>query len=296
MISVHQVRAAVCVVSLLVSAAECRAQGAAAQPQMVSVEGRLMRALVGGLAERKAGQPVLILEAGAGGGLDEWSPIFSDLIRLAPALAYDRRGLGRSEADTQPQNYRRVAQSLHALLSALEIPPPYVLVGHSFGAMYIRGFADMFPAEVVGYVYLDAFNFDGTREEKAAAFPEAERDQTLAPPVFPPVPPATSAGVRAEIDFIKAEMLIVGAEGRTLGQRPGVPVAVVVAAPPDRLRHPGEILMRLEIKHQAEWALQSSNGLLIASGDTGHNVPRDAPELVLLAVRHVLRNIPGSTK
>jgi len=45
--------------------------------------------------------------------------------------------------------------------------------------------------------------------------------------------------------------------------------------------------MRLEVKHESEWALKSSNGLFIVSGDTGHNVQKDQPELVLMAVRHV---------
>jgi pimeloyl-ACP methyl ester carboxylesterase len=174
---------------------------------MVNVGGRMMRALVGGMESRKPGQPALILEAGAGAGLDEWSPIFSDLARLAPVVAYDRRGLGRSEVDTQSQNYRRVAQSLHELLTAIRILPPYILIGHSFGAMYSRGFSDMFPQEVVGYVYVEAFDFDGTPEEKAAAFPKGERAQALAPPVLPPVPPDTPPGLLAEIDFLKGEML-----------------------------------------------------------------------------------------
>jgi hypothetical protein len=71
-----------------------------------------------------------------------------------------------------------------------------------------------------------------------------------------------------------------------------VPVAVIVAAPPGRLEHPGEILMRLQIKHQSERALQSSKALFILTGESGHNVQEDAPELLLLAVRHVLRNVP----
>jgi pimeloyl-ACP methyl ester carboxylesterase len=278
-------------VLLLATATTGHAQQAGSEPRMVDVGDRMMRARVAGTDGRKPGQPALVLEAGAGGGLDEWNPVFSELAQLAPVVSYDRRGLGRSEIDTQPQNYRRVAQSLHDLLTTLHIPPPYVLVGHSFGAMYIRGLSEMFPDEVAGYVYVEAFDFDGTPEEKAAAFPESERAEALAPPVLPPVPSDTSPGLRAEIDFLKGEMLSGGAEGRKLRQKAGVPVAVIIAAPPGRLKHPGEIMMRLEVKHQSEWALQSSNGLFIVSGDTGHNVAKDAPELVLMAVRHVLRNI-----
>jgi pimeloyl-ACP methyl ester carboxylesterase len=278
-------------VLLLVAAIRGYAQQGGPEPSLVSVSGRTMRAQVAGMDSRTPGQPALVLEAGAGGGLDEWNPVFSDLARLAPVVSYDRRGLGLSEPDSEPQTYRRVAQSLHDLLATLRIAPPYVLVGHSFGAMYIRGFSDAFPDEVAGYVYVEAFDFDGTPEEKAAAFPEPERAAALAPPIFPPVPPDTPVGLRAEIDFLKAEMLSGGVAGRKLRQKPGVPVAVIVAAPPVRLQHPGEIMMRLQVKHQSEWALQSSNGLFIVSGETGHDVARGAPELVLMGVRHVLGNV-----
>jgi pimeloyl-ACP methyl ester carboxylesterase len=291
-----QIRAGLSALILLFACASSHAQPATREPQMVNVGGRMMRALLAGTEGRKPGQPALILEAGAAAGLDEWSSIFPELARLAPVVAYDRRGLGRSETDTQPQNYRRVAQSLHDLLTAVQVPPPYILVGHSFGGMYIRGFSDMFAQEVIGYVYVEAFDFDGTPEEKAAAFPEAERAQALAPPVLPPIPPDTPPGLLAEMEFLKGEMLSGGVEGRKLQQKPGVPVAVIIAAPPGRLKHPGEIMMRLQIKHQSEWALQSSKALLIVSGDSGHNVQKDAPELVLLAVRHVLRNAPAWTK
>lgn len=277
-------------------AATGHAQPAPTDPQMVKVGARAMRAWTAGIAERKPGQPVLVLEAGAGGGLDEWQPVFADLARLAPVLAYDRRGLGRSEDDTQPQTFLRIAQSLHDLLTTMRVAPPYVLVGHSFGALYIRGFSEAFPDEVVGYVYVEAFDFDATREEKAAALPEAERTQALAPPVLPPIPPDTPPGARAEIDLIAREMLSDGMEARKLRQKPGVPVAVIIAAPPGRLKHPGDTMMRLEISHQSEWALQSSKGLFIVSGGTGHFVQKDAPELVLLAVRHVLQNIPTPPK
>jgi hypothetical protein len=160
--------------------------------------------------------------------------------------------------------------------------------------MYIRGFAEMFPEEVVGYVYVEAFDCDRTPEETAAAFPESERGQALAPPVLPPVPPKAPPGLLAEIEFLKGEMLSACVEGRRLKQKGGVPVAVIIAAPPGRLEHPGEIMMRLQIKHQSEWALQSSKGLFIVSGETGHNVAKDAPELGLLAVRHVLRSVPAA--
>ena len=75
-----------------------------------------MRVRTSGLEGRQTGRPVLILEAGAGEGLENWRPVFDDLAHLAPVVAYDRRGIGESADDSERPSLRRVAQSLHALL------------------------------------------------------------------------------------------------------------------------------------------------------------------------------------
>ncbi|MEJ2152140.1 MAG: alpha/beta fold hydrolase, partial [Gemmatimonadota bacterium] len=46
------------------------------------------------------------------------------------------------------------------LLSAAAVRPPYVLVGHSIGGVYIRVFLDRYPDEVVGLVLVDASHPD----------------------------------------------------------------------------------------------------------------------------------------
>jgi hypothetical protein len=129
-----------------------------------------------------------------------------------------------------------------------------------------------------------------TRQELADALPPAERKGALEPPEIPTIPPDTPPGLRAEYENLQQNMRTDFAEARGLRPASGVPVAVVIAAPPGRLRHPGDVLMRLQIKHQANWALDSSNGLLIVSGAVGHHVAKVDPSLVVQAVRHVLNH------
>ena len=57
--------------------------------------------------------------------------VFADIAKRAAVIAYDRRGIGQSQQDTERPTLRRVAASLHALLRQLGAAPPYVLVGHS---------------------------------------------------------------------------------------------------------------------------------------------------------------------
>src|SRR5690606_1699358 len=47
------------------------------------------------------------------------------------------------------------AASLHAALAEHGEEPPYVTVGHSIGALYVRAFQAKYPDEVSGMVLLD---------------------------------------------------------------------------------------------------------------------------------------------
>ena len=48
-----------------------------------------------------------------------------------------------------------VATDLRALLDRAHVPGPFVLVGHSSGAQYVRIFAGQYPEQVAGMVLLD---------------------------------------------------------------------------------------------------------------------------------------------
>lgn len=269
------------------------AQPAPPSTRMVEVDGRVMRVWTGGVEQRRPGQPVVILEAGAGDGLENWRPVFAEIARVAPVIAYDRRGIGQSAPDSVKPSLRRVAQSLHALLQQLRISPPYVLVGHSWGGLFVRAFSELYPREVAGLVFLDVTDFETTRQEKAAAVPAADRQKVLAPRTLPPIPTDTPPGLRAEYEVVGAEMTDDYPEARSLRPPTGVPVAVVVATPTGRLQGLGGAMVRLQITHQTEWALTSPKGLFIAAGHVGHMVHRDDPALVVRLVEHVLHNAPN---
>jgi pimeloyl-ACP methyl ester carboxylesterase len=54
-----------------------------------------------------------------------------------------------------PRTADRIVDELHALLERAAIPPPNVLVGHSFGGLTMPLFAAQFPEAVAGMVLVD---------------------------------------------------------------------------------------------------------------------------------------------
>jgi pimeloyl-ACP methyl ester carboxylesterase len=282
---------ALVVAILLTGGAALDAQSTSPSTQTVNVEGRAMRVWTAGLDHRQSGRPVVVLEAGAGEGLETWKPVFGEIAQIAPVLAYDRRGLGGSDPDSVKPTLRRVAQSLHALLKQLKVAPPYVLVGHSWGGLLIRAYFDQHIEDVAGLVFVDAMSALGpTRAEMAGTAPPEERQKILEPPALPQIPADTPPGLRAEYEVVGSEMVNDYPEARSLRIPRGVPIAVVLAAPPGRVKSSGGASSMLGENRLAELALTSPKGLFVAAGHVGHLVHRDDPQLVRTLIEHVLKH------
>ena len=106
------------------------------------------------------GQVSVVLETGLGGMSSAWGWIQPETAKFSRVVSYDRAGLGWSGPDTAPKTAALAARRLHRLLRHSRVPPPYVLVGHSMGGLFIRVFADCYPNEVAGIVLLDAVHPD----------------------------------------------------------------------------------------------------------------------------------------
>lgn len=91
--------------------------------------------------------------------------------------AYDRRNVGRSDTVDAVQTPEAVVSDLRGLLEAAAIEPPYVLLGASFGGMPAYLYANTYPDEVVGMVYLDAMFPDEFSLEYL--FPPEDRYEAL---------------------------------------------------------------------------------------------------------------------
>jgi pimeloyl-ACP methyl ester carboxylesterase len=116
-------------------------------PGRVDVDGRLLRLRVEG-----HGSPAVVLEIGLGGPLEEWDLVQPEVARFTKVIAYDRIGARDTKLALTGEE---IARELHAALRKAGVEPPYVLVGQSFGGVYNRVFASLYPDEVTGMVLLD---------------------------------------------------------------------------------------------------------------------------------------------
>ena len=209
--------------------------------------------------------PLVVFEAGLGEDLSTWRRVAGPVADFARVALYDRAGLGRSRPMTRegPVTAAETVARLRALLAAAGLPPPYVLVGHSLGGLYVQAFARLHPDETAGVVLLDA------------ASPEApEALRTLAR-----LEPGSAAWLEAE------GVAESNRQTRAAGPFPDRPLAVVAAT--DHGPHFADwepTLLRL----QRDLAALSPQGVLIVAEGAGHDVHLERPDLVVAAIRGVV--------
>ena len=102
------------------------------------------------------GGPTVVLDAGSGGFSAQWVRVQREVSGTTRVCAYDRAGMGWSEMGPEPRDAKQISGELHALLNGADIEGPYVLVGHSFGGLYMRTYATRYPDEVAGVVLVDS--------------------------------------------------------------------------------------------------------------------------------------------
>lgn len=102
------------------------------------------------------GSPTVVLDAGSGGFSAQWIRVQREVSGTTRVCSYDRAGMGWSEMGPEPRDAEQISSELYTLLRGANIEGPYVLVGHSFGGLYVRTYAARYPDEVAGVVLVDS--------------------------------------------------------------------------------------------------------------------------------------------
>ena len=106
------------------------------------------------------GSPTVILENGLGSISSAWALVQPEVAKVTRVCSYDRAGMGWSDSTPEPRDAQHIAEELHTLLHNATILGPYVLVGWSFGGLYVREYAGQYRDEVAGIVLLDSSHPD----------------------------------------------------------------------------------------------------------------------------------------
>jgi len=254
------------------------------------------------------GPATVVFENGLGTSLEQWDQVAAAIATRARVVRYDRR----RAADTGPVPVHSAAQSaqdLLALRDVLKVGQPCILVGHSWGGVIVRLFAQRHPSRVAGMVLVDATN-EAVDSPGLSLLPAIYRMMTVASRV-PPLrsrlvalfaPPGAPAGYHARIEQMIADpamwrRLLRTARAESSGLRsslaelrrdcpnlPGVPIAVLVG---EATGAAAKSAARVHAAWQ-ELVDRSPNATHTSVGAVGHHIPLLAPDAVVRAILDVL--------
>jgi pimeloyl-ACP methyl ester carboxylesterase len=195
-------------------------------------------------------------------------PVAGAVSQFARVVLYDRAGLGKSVSwagKGTAITADRVATMLHLLFAKANLPPPYILVGHSLGGPYVQMFARKYPTGVSGVVLLDSASANAPKELKTLA----------------PLEPGSPAFLE-EMGVAESNAQVSNA-----GPFPDVPLTVIAATDHGPFFKSWEPEL-LQLQRQLA-TLYPKAKLIVARG-SGHDVQADRPALVVDAIRFMVTN------
>lgn len=252
------------------------------------------------------GSPTVILESGLGGGSLDWSLVQPEVAKFGRVCSYDRAGIVWSAASDRRRDAIQITSELHDLLDAANISPPYVMVGHSIGGVYVQLFAARYPDEVAGVVLVDSSHGDQLATVAGipsfvpylfkAAAPVGIARLVNAMEDFPNLSreaKAERAGLYSHTQTVFAianEMAAVSESLAQLRSSPmqlgDKPLIVLSRGLSDGASPQTEAAWR---SLQNELVMCSSNGKHVIAEKSGHYIHFSEPDVVINAIRDVVR-------
>lgn len=232
-----------------------------------SLDGRNVEHVVAG-----HGAPAVVFENGLGGRLQWWAKVLPVVARDTTVFAYNRAGTGTSTEASGPRDGNAITEELRRNLRDKGIAPPYVLVGHSLGGLYMQLYARRYPQDVAGLVLVDSTHPEQLKgagaKDNWPAWMKLMFDVSL------------SSAASKELAAIPATGVVMLA----LPPVTGKPVVVLSAQQP--MSETSELARdanakRIEIVHLHPGAKQ-------VWVDSGHAIPLEKPDAVIAAIHEVL--------
>jgi pimeloyl-ACP methyl ester carboxylesterase len=120
---------------------------------MVEVQGHRLHVRCEG-----QGPVTVLLESGLNDFSLQWSRLQPLVAQAARTCSYDRAGLGWSEPSPHPPTIDNAVKDLRAVLESLYRQTPLILVGHSYGSLLVRMYAQQYPRNIKAIILLDPAN------------------------------------------------------------------------------------------------------------------------------------------
>ncbi|MFC2117168.1 alpha/beta fold hydrolase [Bacteroidota bacterium] len=237
------------------------------------------------------GSPTVVFVSGFNASQSNWDPVLPFLFKKATVLTYDRPGIGKSKKGNLPLDGVQSAKDLKALLEKLDVPKPYIVVGHSLGVDIVRLFVSMFPENVGGLILEDGSHESLLDEQlKTLEGKDLETLKKMALGTNRPTNPQSEISYRKEtIEQLRNSPVL-----------PHVPFVVITsgnranAVPPVFSESGKKDLIKLGKELQQRLVDLIPGGKHIIAEGVGHNIHIEKPEILVEPIVEMINKIKAS--
>lgn len=264
-----------------------------------------------------SGSPAVVI-VGAALSFD-WGLVQPEVAKFNQVCPYDHSGISWSDSGPKDSCSLRVTE-VHTALKNAGINGPYVLVGHSLGALVARVYAGQYPDEVAGLVFVDHAAFS----PRSGMLSPPPSDAKVSPPAPHPIPTTPSSGpgvigIEGDPNFSKlsdherdlhlwamAQPRYQKAFETSAEIRPGCVAAADAISkggphllgdkPLVDIRTTNEFRSQEYEKLQTDLLSLSRNSKELIAEKSGHFVIIDRPDVVIDGVRQAVQSVRNKTK
>jgi pimeloyl-ACP methyl ester carboxylesterase len=248
--------------------------------QPVTVDGHRVATRCAGSAK----DPTVLLVSGYNSPVTSWDEVQKRLSARTRVCAYDRLGVGHSDPPPRRQTVDDLANELDAVVSALGLRRPVVLVAQDIGGVIATTWAEAHDDDLAGLVLVDAT-------------PPGYLDTALQ--LVPPTATGRAGRLRADLERLlspkdNAEHLAAGSALAATSSFPvlgAVPLVVLTRSVSDYGNLRPRVAAALDSAWtggQQQWTELSSLARMQTVDRAGHEIQRDQPGSVVDAVREVV--------
>lgn len=214
----------------------------------------------------------IVFENGLGGRMAWWKNVIPEISRDTTTFAYNRPGYGNSDPVSTPRDGLHIVDELRKLLRSKGVNPPYILVGHSLGGLYMQVFARRYPGEVSALILVDS-----THPKQLEGEGSLDRQSFMVQGLLGVLVTGTA---KQELDLLSQT----GEQLLSLPTLLNKPVFVLSASVP--LKEKSPLADDANAKRKDIARLYPGSKLIWVN--SGHGIPLEKPESVISAIREAL--------
>ncbi|MFN8117351.1 MAG: alpha/beta hydrolase [Bacteroidia bacterium] len=240
------------------------------------------------------GEPTIVFLTGKGRDCSDFKKVYDKLKKTNQIFAYDRAGLGQSEAFRGDRRVDTMAFELHELLVKEKIKPPYVLVGHALGTYIMRCYVNMYPKDVSGMLFIDPsheYEFKNGLEIRNDSDKVVFRDEFKSYLKLEGKYKAHKAESKQCFDFDTLGFSTNQRIVKDLKLPTDIPMTIMIARKIDADNDYVNKEMEYRINFFENWKTINPNTKVISSYKIGHFIQKEAPDMVVDEINEIIGKV-----